>query len=67
MRKITKEEAKSFTVKKGNSSAVRTALLHLQPGEILLIEKKDWKPKDGPGQMVGRVTKKPDCVLSSTL
>jgi hypothetical protein len=27
-------------------------------GEILVIEKRDWKAKNGPGQMLGRVKKK---------
>jgi hypothetical protein len=58
MRKITTEEAKKFTIQRGLSSAVRTAVMALEPGEILLIEKKDWKPINTPGQMLTRVMKK---------
>ncbi len=36
---------------------VRTAVLHLKPGEILMIERKDWNQKNGPGQMCTRLTK----------
>jgi hypothetical protein len=57
MRKLTREEADKLMLRKGSSSAVRTAVLHLQPGEILMIEKHDWKQKNGPGQMCSRITK----------
>jgi hypothetical protein len=58
MRKISKEEAKQYTIQHGGSSPVRTAVMALEPGEFLLIEKKDWKPKNTPGQMLSRVTQR---------
>lgn len=58
MKKLTKEEAGNFILKKGSSSVVRTAVMNMKLGEILLIEKKDWKPINGPGQMLTRVRKK---------
>ena len=58
MRKITREEAGSFTIKRGSSTAVRTAVMNMKLGEILLVEKKDWKQKNGPGQMLTRVKKR---------
>lgn len=57
MKKITKEEASSLLLRKGRSSTVRTALLHLQPGEILMVDKKEWNQKNGPGQTCTRITK----------
>ena len=56
MRKLTKEEAAKLVLRKGSSTAVRTAVLHLQPGEILMIEKSDWNQQNGPGQMCTRIT-----------
>ena len=58
MKKITKEEAAKLQTKVGSSSAVRTAVVHLKVGEILLIEKADWTQKKGPGQMLSRLAKK---------
>lgn len=58
MRKISKEEAGMFTIKRGTSSVVRTAVMHLKPGEILFVGKKDWKQKNGLGQMLTRLKKR---------
>ncbi len=58
MKKITKEEAAKLQTKLGSSTVVRTAVVHLQVGEILLIEKGDWTQKKGPGQMLQRVTER---------
>ena len=58
MKKITKEEAAKLQTKVGSSSAVRTVLVHLMVGEILLIEKADWTQKKGPGQMLSRLTER---------
>ena len=58
MKKITKEEAAKLQTKVGSSSAVRTAVVHLQVGEILLIEKADWTQQKGPGQMLSRLTER---------
>ena len=55
MKKLTKEEAAKLVLRKGSSTAVRTAVVHLQVGEILMIEKTDWKQKNGPGQMCSRI------------
>ncbi len=43
MKKLTEEEVNALMTKPiGRVSHVRVQLLHLQPGEYLLIEKKDW-------------------------
>ena len=57
MKKLTKEEAGKLVLRKGSSSPVRTGVVHLKVGEILLIEKTDWNQKNGPGQMCSRITK----------
>jgi hypothetical protein len=41
-----------------NSTFVRTMIMNLEPGEILLIERKDWRQKNGPGMMCGVITRK---------
>lgn len=56
MKKLTREEADKLILRKGSSSAVRTAVVHLAVGEILMIERKDWNQKNGPGQMCSRIT-----------
>ncbi len=58
MKKITKEDAAKLATKIGSSSAVRTAVIYLQVGEVLVIERSDWTQKKGPGQMVQRVTER---------
>lgn len=57
MKKLTKEDAAKLVLRKGTSSPVRTAVVHMQVGEILLIEKTDWNQQNGPGQMCSRITK----------
>jgi hypothetical protein len=43
MRKITEAEAAAIVAKPvGNASPLRTMLLDMKPGEILLVESKDW-------------------------
>ncbi len=64
MKKLTREEADKLILRKGSSSAVRTAVLHLQPGEILMIEKHDWNQKNGPGQMLTRLGKSTGMVFN---
>ncbi len=58
MKKLTKEEVEKLVVRKGKSTPVRTGVMHLQPGEFLLIEKSDWNQQNGPGQMLSRLAKK---------
>lgn len=58
MKKITKEEKDKLVLRKGKSTPVRTGVMHLQPGEILLIDKSDWTQTNGPGQMLSRLSKK---------
>ena len=58
MKKLTKEEAAKLSFKLGTSTVVRTVVMHLDLEEILLIEKKDWTQKNGPGQMLTRITEK---------
>ncbi|MES2620699.1 MAG: hypothetical protein V4615_07595 [Bacteroidota bacterium] len=57
MKKISKEDAAQIVLMEGKSSAVRTALINLQPGEILQIDKADWKQRNGPQQMITRLEK----------
>ncbi len=58
MKKLTKEEAATFEFKLGTSTVVRTAVMHLNAGEILLIERREWGQKNGPRQMLTRITEK---------
>ena len=58
MKKITKEEAAKLQRKLGSSTLVRTEVTFMKVGEILVIERKDWTQKKGPGQMIQRVTEK---------
>ena len=58
MKKITKEEAEQLEYRIGTSTVVRTAVMHMQPGELLLIERKDWTQRNGPGQMLKRISDK---------
>jgi hypothetical protein len=66
MKKITKEEAATIVTMKGKSSAIRTAILQLQPGEILQIDKADWKQINGPQQLCTRIEKGSGIKLSLT-
>ena len=58
MKKITKEEAEKLQTKLGSSTVVRTEVTFMKVGEVLIIEKRDWTQKKGPGQMLQRVTEK---------
>jgi hypothetical protein len=57
MRAVSREEAGRFAIKKGGSGVVRTAVLAMKPGDILLIERQDWRQKNGPTQMLTRLKK----------
>jgi hypothetical protein len=60
MKRLTEEEAGKIMLKPaGRGSLIRTMLLSMKPGEILLIEPKDWKwKKKTPTTMCRRVEKK---------
>lgn len=58
MKKITKEEAGKLILKRGSSTPVRTAIMHLGLGEILQIDPQEWTQSKGPGQMLTRLTKR---------
>ncbi|MCB0755874.1 MAG: hypothetical protein H6603_07110 [Flavobacteriales bacterium] len=46
MKKLSKEEAASIATKPpGRSSVVRSYLLGMEVGDIILLEKKDWKQR----------------------
>lgn len=64
MRKLTKEEAEKLVLKKGSSSVVRTAVMHMTVGEILLVNKTDWTQQTGPGQMLTRLGKSTGMVFN---
>ena len=55
MRKITEAEAEQLSTKTGKMSKLRAEITNMKPGEILLIEKKDVRAKEGPGEMITRV------------
>jgi len=58
MKKLTKEEAQSYVLRRASCSPLRTALEHLAVGEILLVERKDWnQQKNGPTAMCTRIKK----------
>ena len=58
MKKLTKEEASKLILKKGSSTPVRTAIMHMAVGEILQIERQEWTQSKGPGQMLTRLSKR---------
>ena len=46
MKKLTKEEAEQIRTKpNGRMSRTRMYLLTMQPGEIILLERADWKQR----------------------
>jgi len=46
MKLLTKEEAQSIKVRpEGKSSYVKGLLTNMKPGDIILLEPQDWKPK----------------------
>ena len=46
MKKLSKEEAANIQTKPaGRSSMARTYLLGMEVGDIILLERKDWKQK----------------------
>ena len=58
MKKLSSGEYDELPLKgKGRSSAVYNSIINLKPGEALLIEKKDWKRKAGPGTLVRYIEK----------
>jgi hypothetical protein len=59
MRKITEEEANNIpTNKTGRNSLIRNYLLNLNVGEIIFLERSDWKQKrNGPSDLISRMRK----------
>jgi hypothetical protein len=57
MRKLTEEEANSIPSRKaGKQSVARMALMNMEIGEIILLEKSDWKEKKNqPFDLIGRL------------
>jgi hypothetical protein len=59
MKKLTKEEAQAYVLRRSSCSPVRTAIEHLAVGEILLVERKDWaQQKNGPRAMCNQIKKR---------
>ena len=60
MKKLTKEEAANRpVVKRGRRTRVHMHMLHLKPGEILIVDKgADWIGKNPPYRLVSRFAKK---------
>lgn len=60
MRIITDAEAESIIAKPaGNASRLRTMMLQLKTGQILLVERKDWRWKTkAPSVMCRRLERK---------
>ncbi len=48
MKIISKEEAGAMLVRKGSASILRTRLEAMKPGEVMLLERKDWHQKKNP-------------------
>ncbi len=49
MKKLTREEADAIPVfPHGKKTWLRATLLNMQPGEIILIERKEWTWKNQP-------------------
>ncbi len=49
MKKLTKEEASKLRLRPDNRGSVaRGILLAMQPGEVILLEPKDWTRKTQP-------------------
>lgn len=58
MKKITKEEKEKMLVQgRGRSSPVMSMLQAMKVGEILFVEKNDWKWQRGPGTICKRLEK----------
>ncbi len=58
MQKLSNEEFDQLPIKgKGRSSHVFNSIINLKIGEAVLIEKKDWKRKAGPGTLVRYIEK----------
>ncbi|MCG3166759.1 MAG: hypothetical protein POELPBGB_02541 [Bacteroidia bacterium] len=60
MKKLTPEELDKMELKPpGRVGYVRSAIVNMKPGEILLIEPKDWKWKDKwPDTLCKRIEQK---------
>ena len=59
MRKITNEELMKIHVKgRGRASHVFDAISNLQPGEILKIEKEDWRKRQPPSRVSSYIAKR---------
>ena len=59
MKKLNAEEAKEiFPLKKGKYTWLYKALMTLEIGEAIIIEKDDWKGKSTPYRIIRRAAKK---------
>ena len=59
MKLLSEEEYKKLSLKgKGRSSELFNSIINLKKGEAVLIEKKDWNRKAGPGTLVRYIEKK---------
>lgn len=58
MKKITEEELGALPLRgKGRSSHFFNAVLNMKAGEIILIERSEWKRKNPPSTMIRRIEK----------
>jgi hypothetical protein len=58
MKKISQDEFESLPIRgKGRSGHVFNTIINLQPGEAVLIEKKDWSRKASPSSLVRYIEK----------
>lgn len=59
MKNITNEELQNYSIKgRGRSSNVFNAILNLEPGKNLLIEKDDWKKRYPVSRLSSYIGKK---------
>lgn len=59
MKKLSLDEFNDLPIKgKGRSTHVFNSIVNLQPGQALMIEKKDWNRKAGPSTLVRYIEKK---------
>jgi len=59
MKKITKEEFEKLARHgKGSSSPVYNTILALNPDEVIVVEKKDWKVKYPVSRIANRIARK---------
>ncbi len=59
MKLLTPEEAgKISPVKNGRTTLISSALLNLQPGAGLIVDRTDWKGLSSPYRIARHITKK---------